>query len=164
MTLVDTGEDTMTGGRLKRVADYVRDEEAFCFTYGDGVGDVDIAASIAFHKRARQAGHGHRGAAAGPLRRAASSTATQVQRLHREAARRRRAGSTAASSCCRRAASTCIDGDATSWEGEPLVGLARDGELMAFAHTGFWQPMDTLRDKNLLEELWQSGKAPWKVW
>lgn len=162
VTLVDTGEDTMTGGRLKRVADYIKDEEAFCFTYGDGLANVDISAAIAFHR------------AHGKL-----ATITAVQPPGRYGAlkmkdslvqgfREKPPGDGGfinggffilSPHCLAR-----IVGDATSWEVEPLTGLAADGELVAFQHQGFWQPMDTLREKNLLEELWQSGRAPWKVW
>ncbi len=162
VTLVDTGDDTMTGGRLKRVAEYVQNEAAFCFTYGDGVADVDIAATIGFHQS-----HGKQ------------ATVTAVQPPGRYGAlamdARQVVGFTEkprgdgglinggffvlSPQCLTR-----IAGDATSWELEPLVGLASEGQLMAFEHAGFWQPMDTLREKNLLEDLWQSGKAPWKVW
>jgi glucose-1-phosphate cytidylyltransferase len=161
VTLVDTGEDTMTGGRLKRVGDYLQGEDAFCFTYGDGVADVDVAASIAFH-------HGH-----GKL-----ATITAVQPPGRYGALE--LDGTAVRAFTEKPAGDglinggffvlsprCLDriaGDGTSWEAEPLTGLAADGELMAFAHTGFWQPMDTLREKTLLENLWDSGRAPWKVW
>ena len=162
VTLVDTGDDTMTGGRLRRVADYVQGEEAFCFTYGDGVSDVDIGRAIAFHRQ-----HGK------------LATVTAVQPPGRYGALQMQGDGVRgftekprgdgglinggffvlSPGCLSR-----IAGDATSWEAEPLSGLAADGELMAFEHTGFWQPMDTLREKNLLEDLWQSGKAPWKVW
>ena len=162
VTLVNTGEDSMTGGRLKRVAHYVQDEEAFCFTYGDGVADVNVAATIAFHQS-----HGK------------LATVTAVQPPGRYGAlqlsQRQVMGFTEkprgdgglinggffvlSPRCLER-----IAGDASSWEAEPLAGLAADGELMAFPHSGFWQPMDTLREKNLLEELWQSGRAPWKTW
>jgi glucose-1-phosphate cytidylyltransferase len=162
VTLVDTGEDTMTGGRLKRVADYLEGEDAFCFTYGDGVADVDVAASIAFHR------------AHGKL-----ATITAVQPPGRYGALELEGGQVRAFTEKPRGdgglisggffvlSPRCIDriaGDDTSWEAEPLTGLAADGELMAFAHTGFWQPMDTLREKTLLENLWDSGRAPWKVW
>ena len=162
VTLVNTGEDSMTGGRLKRVAHYVKNEDAFCFTYGDGVADVNVAATIAFHRS-----HGK------------LATVTAVQPPGRYGAlqlsQRQVMGFTEkprgdgglinggffvlSPRCLER-----IAGDASSWEGEPLAGLAADGELMAFPHSGFWQPMDTLREKNLLEELWQSGRAPWKTW
>jgi glucose-1-phosphate cytidylyltransferase len=162
VTLIDTGEDTMTGGRLKRVADYLEGEDAFCFTYGDGVADVDVAASIAFHR------------AHGKL-----ATITAVQPPGRYGALELEGGQVRAFTEKPRGdgglinggffvlSPRCIDriaGDETSWEAEPLTRLAADGELMAFAHTGFWQPMDTLREKTLLENLWDSGRAPWKVW
>jgi glucose-1-phosphate cytidylyltransferase len=162
VTLIDTGEDSMTGGRLKRIASYVKDEEAFCFTYGDGVADVDIAATIAFHN------------AHGKL-----ATVTAVQPPGRYGALQMQGDQVTGFSEKPRGDGGLINGgffvlsprcldriasDRTSWEAEPLTGLARDGELMAYAHTGFWQPMDTLREKNMLEELWQSGRAPWKRW
>ena len=162
VTVVDTGEDTMTGGRLKRVADYVADDEAFCFTYGDGVADVNIAEAIRFHQ------------AHGKL-----ATVTAVQppgrygALQMEGARvsgfaeKPRGDGGLINGGFFVLSPRCIGriaGDATSWEIEPLTGLAADGELMAYAHHGFWQPMDTLREKNLLENLWASGRAPWKVW
>jgi glucose-1-phosphate cytidylyltransferase len=162
VTLVDTGEDTMTGGRLKRVAGYLKDEEAFCFTYGDGVSDVDIAALIAFHKD-----HGK------------LATITAVQPPGRYGALRMDGQHVAGFTEKPRGDGGLINGgffvlspkvielitdDHTSWEGGPLELLSQQGELMAFEHAGFWQPMDTLRDKNQLEELWVSGKAPWKIW
>jgi glucose-1-phosphate cytidylyltransferase len=162
VTLVDTGEDTLTGGRLKRVADYIKDEEAFCFTYGDGVSDIDIRASIQFH-------HNH-----GKL-----ATITAVQPPGRYGALERSGDKVTGFVEKPRGDGGVInggffvlspkvldfiEGDQSSWEGEPLVALASQGEMMAFEHQGFWQPMDTLREKNLLEELWASGKAPWKVW
>ena len=162
VTLVNTGEDSMTGGRLKRVKAYVRDEAAFCFTYGDGVADVDVTASIAFHRS-----HGR------------LATITAVQPPGRYGALQTKDHQVSGFTEKPRGDGGLINGgffvlsprvldyiagDATSWEGEPLTRLAADGELMAFAHGGFWQPMDTLREKNLLEDLWQRGEAPWKVW
>ncbi len=162
VTVVDTGEDTMTGGRLKRVADYVSDDEAFCFTYGDGVADVNIAEAIRFHR------------AHGKL-----ATVTAVQPPGRYGALQMEGASVRGFAEKPRGDGGLINGgffvlsprciqrvadDATSWEGDPLTGLASDGELMAYEHYGFWQPMDTLREKNLLESLWASGKAPWKIW
>ncbi|MCI4430201.1 MAG: glucose-1-phosphate cytidylyltransferase, partial [Burkholderiales bacterium] len=162
VTLVNTGEDSMTGGRLKRVAHYVQDEEAFCFTYGDGVADVDVAATIAFHRS-----HGKLAtvtAVQPPWRYGALQLAKQQVMGFTEKPRGDggliNGGFFVLSPRCLER----IAGDASSWEGEPLTGLAADGELMAFPHSGFWQPMDTLREKNLLEELWQSGRAPWKTW
>jgi glucose-1-phosphate cytidylyltransferase len=162
VTLIDTGDNTMTGGRLKRVGEYVRDEQAFCFTYGDGVSDVDIRKCVDFHL-----GHGK------------LATVTAVQPPGRYGALERRGHDVVGFSEKPRGdgglinggffvlSPRCldyIDGDDTSWERAPLTRLAADGELMSFEHLGFWQPMDTLREKNLLEELWQSGKAPWKCW
>ena len=162
VTLVDTGENTLTGGRLKRVADYVRDEDAFCFTYGDGVSDVDIAATIAFHRA-----HGKQ------------ATVTAVQPPGRYGALTMQGAAVQGFTEKPRGDGGLINGgffvlspqvitriaeDSTPWEGDPLSGLAADGQLMAYEHQGFWQPMDTLREKNMLEELWQSGKAPWKTW
>jgi glucose-1-phosphate cytidylyltransferase len=162
VTLVDTGEDTMTGGRLKRVADYLADEEAFCFTYGDGVADVNIAEAIRFHKA-----HGKL-ATVTAVQPPGRYGALQMEgdQVHGFAEKPRGDGGlinggffVLSPQCIPR-----IAGDATSWEGDPLAGLAKDGDLMAYAHDGFWQPMDTLREKNLLESLWAEGRAPWKVW
>ena len=162
VTLVETGENTMTGGRLKRVADYVRGEEAFCFTYGDGVARIDIAALVAFHKR-----HGKLATitAVQPSGRygALDVNGTAVRRFIEKP----KGDGSWINGGFFVLSPKCLDyiaGDATSWEGEPLTRLAADGELMAFEHTGFWQAMDTLRDKNHLEELWQGGNAPWKSW
>lgn len=162
VTLVDTGEDTLTGGRLRRVRDYLKDDPAFCFTYGDGVSDVDIAASIRFHQQ-----HGRQ------------ATVTAVQPPGRYGAlncdgdqvmgfiEKPRGDGGLINGGFFVLSPDCLDrikDDQTSWEGEPLASLARDGQLMAFEHNGFWQPMDTLREKNLLEHLWTSGQAPWKTW
>lgn len=162
VTLVDTGENTLTGGRLKRIADYVKGEEAFCFTYGDGVADIDISAQVEFHMR-----HGKH------------ATITAVQPPGRYGALNREGDHVRGfvekpqgdggwiNGGFFVLSPRCIDlvaDDNTSWEGEPLHKLAAQGQLMAFEHQGFWQPMDTLRDKNHLEGLWMSGKAPWKVW
>ena len=162
VTLVDTGDDSMTGGRLARVAKYVRDEENFCFTYGDGVGDIDITASLAFHRD-----HG----------KAATLTATfppgrfgalDIRNRQVHSFKEKPQGDGAMINggffVLKPEVLNYIDGDANTWEQEPLMRLAAEGQLMAYEHHGFWQPMDTLRDKHLLEELWASGKAPWKVW
>jgi glucose-1-phosphate cytidylyltransferase len=162
VTLVDTGEDTMTGGRLKRVAEYVKDEEAFCFTYGDGVADVNITEAIRFHKA-----HGKL-ATVTAVQPPGRYGALQMEgdQVHGFAEKPRGDGGlinggffVLSPRCIPR-----ISGDATSWEIEPMNGLAANGELMAWTHQGFWQPMDTLREKNLLESLWAEGRAPWKVW
>jgi glucose-1-phosphate cytidylyltransferase len=162
VTLVDTGDDTATGGRLKRVADYIKDEDAFCFTYGDGVADIDVTRQIKFHRN-----HGK------------LSTVTAVQPPGRYGALNLdgvtvqgftekpkgdggwiNGGFFVLSPKCL----DSIDGDATSWEATALTKLAAAGNLMSYEHRGFWQPMDTLRDKLHLEDLWQRGKAPWKTW
>jgi len=162
VTLVDTGEDTLTGGRLKRVQEYVKNEDIFCFTYGDGVADVDITQLVAFHKSHQKL-----------------ATVTAVQPPGRYGALNMNdsevlgfiekpkgdggwinGGFFVLSPLC----IEYIEGDQSSWEGDPLMSLANDGQLMAYEHSGFWQPMDTLREKNMLETLWQSGKAPWKIW
>ena len=162
VTLVDTGEQTMTGGRLKRVAEYVKDEEAFCFTYGDGVSNVDISASIEFHKN-----HGKMAtitAVKPPGRYGALECSGDLVTGFAEKPRGDggliNGGFFVLSPDC----IDLIEGDDVSWENAPLSTLAKTGELMAFEHLDFWQPMDTLREKNLLEELWSSGKAPWKNW
>lgn len=162
VTLVDTGDDTMTGGRLKRVAPYVQDDEAFYFTYGDGVADVDITQEIAFH---RQHGKWATVTAVQPPGRygALQMEGTKVvgfMEKPRGDGGLINGGFFVLSPQCL----ALIESDASSWEGKPLLELANKGQLMAFEHHGFWQPMDTLRDKNLLEELWDSGKAPWKIW
>jgi len=162
VTLVDTGEDSMTGGRLGRVRKYIENDEAFCFTYGDGVGDIDIAASIAFHKQ-----HG----------KAATLTATYPPGRFgaldikggrvlnfKEKPKGDGAMINGGFFVLSPKVLGYLGGDDTVWEQQPLQRLAEDGELMAFEHQGFWQPMDTLRDKHLLEELWASGNAPWKKW
>jgi len=162
VTLVDTGDESMTGGRLLRVAKYVENEEAFCFTYGDGVGDMNIVDSIAFHKA-----HG----------KAATLTATlppgrfgalDIQRKQVMSFREKPKGDGAMINggffVLSPKVLSYVKDDATIWEQQPLMGLAEDGQLMAYEHEGFWQPMDTLRDKHHLEDLWASGKAPWKKW
>jgi glucose-1-phosphate cytidylyltransferase len=162
VTLVDTGEETLTGGRLRRVAEYLRDEELFCFTYGDGVADIDVTAQLAFHR-----GHGK------------LATVTAVQPPGRYGALVRDGDAVTGFQekppgdgawinggffMLHPRVIDYIAGDASSWEGAPLEMLAREGQLAAFEHHGFWQPMDTLRDKNQLEGLWASGAAPWKTW
>lgn len=162
VTLVDTGEETLTGGRLGRVADYLRDEEAFCFTYGDGVADIDIAKEIAFHRA-----HGKWATVAavqppgryGALQMDGERVAGFSEKPRGDGGLINGGFFVLSPRCL-----DLIEGDDTSWEGEPLVRLAEMGQLMAFPHQGFWQPMDTLREKNLLESLWDSGEAPWKVW
>lgn len=162
VTLIDTGDESMTGGRLGRVADYVKNDEAFCFTYGDGVSDVDIGKLIEFHRQ-----HGKE----------ATLTATyppgrfgaldiQDKQIKRFMEKPKGDGGMINGGFFVLSPSvlSLIKDDKTTWEQEPLMSLAERGELMAFEHTGFWQPMDTLRDKHLLEELWAAEKAPWKKW
>lgn len=162
VTLVDTGENSMTGGRLRRVADYLRDEEAFCFTYGDGVSDVDIQATLAFHK---QHGKAATLTAVYPPGRFGALDIKQGQVLSfREKPKGDGALINGGFFVLNPSVLDTLSADADVWEQEPLMGLAASGELMAYEHQGFWQPMDTLRDKHLLEELWQSGNAPWKSW
>jgi glucose-1-phosphate cytidylyltransferase len=164
VTLVETGENTMTGGRLKRVKDYIGNE-TFCLTYGDGVSDVDISGLVAFHKK-----------------NGAKVTLTAVQQPGRFGAftlkqedvkimhfqEKPLTGESpwinGGFFVCEPSALDLIKDDNTTWEREPLEHLASSGNLAAFKHSGFWQAMDTLRDKNYLEDLWKSGKAPWKRW
>ena len=162
VTLVDTGDDTLTGGRLKRVEGYIRDDEAFCFTYGDGLSDLDIGASIDFHRR-----HGRYATVTavfppgryGAIERAGDKVTRFVEKPPGDGGLIN-GGFFVLSP----AVLDYIEGDQTSWEGSPLGRLAADDQLVAFEHSGFWQPMDTLRDKNHLEELWNTGAAPWKCW
>jgi len=162
VTLVDTGDDSMTGGRLRRVANYVRNDEAFCFTYGDGVADIDISASIDFHKQ-----HGKAAtlmATYPPGRFGALDIWDRQVRSFKEKPKGDGAMINGGFFVLSPRVLHYLEGDATVWEQQPLQRLAAEGELMAFEHEGFWQPMDTLRDKIHLEELWASGEAPWKKW
>lgn len=166
ITVVDTGDETMTGGRLARVASYLEADQPFCFTYGDGVGDIDVTALLNFH-----AGHGK------------LATLTAVQPPGRYGSLRFHESDERIIDCFQEkpqgdgawinggffvlhpsVLSRIREGDATIWERGPLESLAEEGQLAAYRHRGFWRPMDTLRDKTLLEELWDSGEAPWKCW
>jgi glucose-1-phosphate cytidylyltransferase len=161
VTLVDTGDDTLTGGRLKRVKQYVADEDMFCFTYGDGVSNVNIRATIDFHKS-----HGKLAtltATQPPGRFGALSLTGQKINSFQEKPQGDGAWINGGFFVLSPKVIDYIDNDATIWEKAPMERLAKDGQLDAYLHAGFWQPMDTLRDKVLLEELWQSGKAPWKT-
>ena len=161
VTLVDTGDQTQTGGRLKRVRDYVADEP-FCFTYGDGLSDVNVRELVEFHKaQGRQATL----TAVQPAGRFGALD-IEGQRISRFEEKPQGDGSWVNGGffVLQPEAIDLIAGDQTVWEREPMEQLARDGQLSAFTHRGFWQPMDTLRDKMKLEELWQTGAAPWKVW
>ena len=162
ITLVDTGDDTMTGGRLKRVAPYLQDEEAFCFTYGDGVSDVNITELVAFHKA--QNVQATLTATYPPGRFGALDFDGHKVRSFKEKPQGDGGMINGGFFVLSPSVIDLISDDATTWEREPLEQLAAAGQLAAYQHTGFWQPMDTLRGKNHLEELWQSGQAPWKGW
>ena len=163
VTLVDTGLDTMTGGRLKRVAQYIQDEDAFCFTYGDGVSDVNISNLIDFHKS-----HGKKAtltAVYPPGRFGALDINDNFQVVSFKEKPRGDGGMiNGGFFVLSPSVLTLIENDLTVWEQGPLEKLAKDGEMIAFEHHGFWQPMDTLRDKNYLESLWSTNQAPWKQW
>lgn len=162
ITLIDTGAETMIGGRIKRILPYVQDDEAFCLTYGDGVGDVDITACIDLHRKEKRL-----------------ATVTAVQPPGRFGALRfegtrglgfqeKPVGDggwiNGGFFVCSPKVGDYIAGDSTVWEREPLENIAKNGQLTVYFHNGFWQPMDTLRDRRHLEELWASGQAPWKKW
>ena len=162
VTLVDTGDATLTGGRLKRVAEHVVDEEAFCFTYGDGLADIDIGRLTQFHRA-----HGKLAtvtAVQPPGRYGALALEGAVVRGFIEKPRGDGGWINGGFFVLSPACLDQIKGDDTAWEADPLNQLAANGELMAFEHSGFWQPMDTLRDKTHLEQLWAAGQAPWKMW
>ena len=162
VTLVDTGEETMTGGRVRRIADYVKAEDAFCLTYGDGVGDVNITELIAFHKKQNVAAT--LTATIPPGRFGALDLQGNLVNSFMEKPKGDGAMINGGFFVLSPRVINYISDDQTIWEREPLEKLAKGGNLAAYQHHGFWQPMDTLRDKVHLEELWQSGKAPWKVW
>jgi len=162
VTLVDTGDETMTGGRLKRVARYLKNEENFCFTYGDGVCDVNITELIAFHKE--QGVKATLTAALPPGRFGALDLDGHRVMTFKEKPKGDGAMVNGGFFVLSPDVISLIKDDTTVWEREPLEMLANKMQLAAFQHDGFWQPMDTLRDKLHLEELWQSGHAPWKVW
>lgn len=163
VTLLDTGEKTMTGGRLKRVEDFVKNEEAFCFTYGDGVGNIDITRLIEFHRS-----HGKQATLTatrppgryGVLKLGPNSSVERFEEKPQGVGAYINGGFFVLSPKVIKR----ISSDATVWEKEPLSELSREGQLHAFKHDGFWQPMDTLREKVYLNELWRAGNAPWKVW
>lgn len=161
VTLVDTGEETMTGGRLRRIRDHLGDE-AFCMTYGDGIGDVDITRLIAFHKE-----HGRWATVSAvrpPSRFGALHIENDVVTRFEEKSRGEVGWINGGFFVLSPQVLDYIEGDQTYWERDPLERLAAESKLMAFRHDGFWHPMDTMRDKLYLEDLWRSGKAPWKVW
>lgn len=161
ITVVDTGEETMTGGRLARIRDYLGDDD-FCMTYGDGVADIDIAALIGFHRN-----HGGEATVTRvlpPGRFGALELEGDRVTGFREKPQDGGAWINGGFFVLSPKVLDRISGDTTVWEQEPLEGLASDGQLHAYAHYGFWQPMDTLRDKRQLEDMWNGGRAPWKVW
>ena len=162
VTLIDTGEGTLTGGRLKRVADYVEGEDEFCMTYGDGLSDIDISATITFHRE-----HG-RLATVTAVKPPGRFGALELEGQRVTGFMEKPTGDEGLINggffvldprCL-----DLIEGDDTRWEDEPLTRLAAEDQLRAYEHHGFWQPMDTVRERNLLEDLWTSGGAPWKTW
>ena len=160
--LIDTGDQTMTGGRIKRAIPYLGDDETFCLTYGDGVADIDVDETIAFHKD-----HGARATvtAVRPLSRFGQLALNRDQvTAFAEKPVEAEGWINGGFFVLSREVGDYIEGDATVWEREPLERLAAEGGLRAFFHRGYWQPMDTLRDRNELEAQWASGKAPWKRW
>jgi glucose-1-phosphate cytidylyltransferase len=161
VTLVDTGEQTMTGGRLKRVLEYVGDDD-FCFTYGDGLSDIDITGLIAFHRE--QGTRATVTAVQPPGRFGALDVDGGLVRAFEEKPRGDGSWTNGGFFVLSPGIDEYIDGDRTVWEQEPMRSLAREGELACFRHEGFWQAMDTLRDRNHLDELWNSGSAPWRTW
>ena len=163
LSLIDTGEKTMTGGRLKRIADRLQEEEAFCLTYGDGVGDIDITRLIAFHRQRNTLATltaTYPPARFGELNIDREHKVREFREKSSQAMRMINGGFFVLSP----KVLDLVQDDTTVWEHEPLETLAARGELSAYRHRGFWQPMDTLRDQVLLEDLWARGKAPWKVW
>jgi len=162
VTLIDTGQESMTGGRLRRVMPHLKDEEAFCMTYGDGVGNIDVAGGIAFHKShgklatvtavPPQARFGRLDIQGGAVRDFSEKPQGEGGLIN--------GGYFVLSPDVAK----YLDDDKTIWERKPLMSLAENDELMAYEHRGFWQPMDTIREKQELEEHWESGNAPWKVW
>jgi len=162
VTLVDTGEETMTGGRLKRVAQHLSPHEDFCFTYGDGVSDVNITELLAFHKA--QGTKATLTATYPPGRFGALDMHDGKVVTFKEKPKGDGGMINGGFFVLSPSVIDYVAGDHTSWEREPLERLAAEGQLSAYQHHGFWQPMDTLRDKMHLEELWQGGNAPWKTW
>ena len=162
VTLIDTGEKTMTGGRIKRIKEYLQEGEDFCLTYGDGLSNINIKKLISFHKN-----HG-KAATLSSVYPPGRFGALEINDDQVTSFIEKPSGDGALISggffVLNKSVLDYIEGDSSTWEQKPLNNLANDGELMAFKHDDFWQPMDTLRDKNYLEELWESNKAPWKLW
>jgi glucose-1-phosphate cytidylyltransferase len=163
VTLVDTGASTMTGGRLKRVLPYVENEEMFCFTYGDGVGDVNISSLLAFHRRQQTL---VTLTATQPVGKFGALAIDAQERVTSFAEKPRGDGKWVNGGffVLSPKVAKYLKDDSTIWEREPLETLSREGQVAAYQHCGFWQPMDTVHDKGVLEQLWASGSAPWKVW
>ena len=162
VTLIDTGPDTMTGGRLKRVAEYIKDDEAFCFTYGDGVSDINIKELVKFHKE--QGVKATLTAAIPPGRFGALNIQGDLVHNFQEKPRGDGAMINGGFFVLSPDVLDYIQDDQTTWEDGPVNRLAKEGQLAAYKHSGFWQPMDTLRDHTLLQNLWEQDKAPWKIW
>jgi glucose-1-phosphate cytidylyltransferase len=163
VTMIDTGASTMTGGRLKRILPYVADDEEFCFTYGDGVGDVNISKLIEFHRRQKEL---VTLTAMQPTGKFGGLEIDGNSRVHTFTEKPRGDGRWVNGGffVLSPKVGEYIEDDSTIWERGPLERLAVEGRVSAFQHTGFWQPMDTVHDKQVLEDLWSTGKAPWKVW
>jgi glucose-1-phosphate cytidylyltransferase len=162
VTLIDTGAHTNTGGRLRRIKPYLENEEDFCFTYGDGLSDVDISSLIAFHKRHKKLATIT--AVSPPGRFGALDIRRGKVEEFKEKPRGDGAKINGGYFVLKPQVIDYIKDDETAWEEAPLISLADNDELMAFEHNGFWQPMDTLREKMLLQKLWDDGTAPWKKW
>ena len=163
VTLIDTGEQTMTGGRIKRIYDFIKDDDAFCLTYGDGLGDINIKELISFHKQ-----HGRKATltATRPSARYGALKISDNNIIEKFEEKPEGDGSwiNGGFFILNPSVINLIKDDRTSWEDEPLTKLSEDKELMAFKHDGFWMPMDTLREKIILNKLWESGNASWKTW
>ena len=162
ITLVDTGEETMTGGRIKRIEQFVKDEDCFCLTYGDGVSNINITKLIKYHKQKDTLAT--LTAVYPPGRFGALDIHGGKVRTFEEKPKGDGSRINGGFFVLSPKVISSIEGDSTVWEQKPMESLAKSGEMSAFEHDGFWQPMDTLRDKNYLEELWQSNAAPWKTW
>ncbi len=162
VTLVDTGEDTMTGGRIKRIQDYVKNDEFFCLTYGDGVSNVDIGKSIDFHRQLNRLATVT--VAQRPGRFGVIDSEEDIVTKFEEKPQGETGYINAGFFVLNPKAIDYIDDDNTVWEKKPLEMLTKSGQLAAYKHKGFWQCMDTLRDRNYLEELWRDNSAPWKIW
>lgn len=162
VTLVDTGDETMTGGRIKRIYDYIKDDDFFCLTYGDGLADIDITKSIKYAKQQNK--YAMLTAAYSPGRFGALDISNGKVIKFTEKPKGDGARINGGFFVLKPKIFDYIDNDSTIWEAEPLSNLAKDNQLISFSHDGFWHPMDTLRDKMYLNELWSSGDAPWQVW